>query len=193
MGSKYKKICVFCGSSPGRSADYAVNAERLADEFLRRGIGLVYGGASIGVMGKIADAMTAGGGEVTGVIPESLHKAGVSHGGLTELRIVSGMHERKALMHELSDGFIAMPGGLGTFEEIFEALTWAQLGFHSKPCGFLNTGGFYDKLTAFIDHAVAERFIKPAHRGMILSDPEPGGLLDKFELYSPRKIVKWLD
>lgn len=149
----------------------------------QRGIGLVYGGASIGLMGAVADAALAAGGEAIGVIPRALAEREVAHDGLTDLRVVGSMHERKAMMAELSDGFIALPGGLGTLEELFEIWTWAQLGSHRKPCAVLNAGGFYDPMLTFLDHVVAEAFISATHRGMLLVDDDAGRLLDKIEGY----------
>jgi hypothetical protein len=174
-----QRICVFCGSSPGRNPVYADAARSLAEVLVRRGIGLVYGAASVGVMGTLADAVLERGGEVAGVIPERLMTRERSHKSLTELHVVGGMHERKALMGGLSDGFIALPGGLGTLEEFFEVLTWNQLGIHSKPCGLLNAGGFYDALTDFLDHTVAEEFVSNAHRSFLMIDTDPDSLLDK--------------
>ncbi|MCP4722847.1 MAG: TIGR00730 family Rossman fold protein, partial [Desulfobacteraceae bacterium] len=155
-----KKICVYCGSSPGRHPEYVAAARFLAEELLSRKIGLVYGGAHVGIMGEIADTVLKGGGEVIGIMPRALVDKEVSHPGLTELKIVDSMHQRKAMMADLSHGFIALPGGLGTIEELFEALTWAQLGFHKKPCGLLNARGYYDHLSAFLDHTVEEKFVK---------------------------------
>lgn len=174
-----QRICVFCGSSPGRDPTYTDAARALADVLARRGIGLVYGGASVGVMGALADAMLERGGEVVGVIPEHLMDKERSHSGLTELHVVGDMHERKALMGGLSGGFIALPGGLGTLEEFFEVLTWNQLGIHSKPCGLLNAGGFYDALTDFLDHTVTEGFVSKAHRSFLMVDTDPDSLLDR--------------
>ncbi len=176
-----KKICVFCGSSSGRQPEYIEAAHKLANALTKRGIGLVYGGASVGIMREIADAVLSSGGEVIGVIPQALVDKEVSHKGLTELKVVSSMHERKAVMAELSDGFIALPGGLGTLEELFEVLTWSQLGFHNKPCGLLNVNGYYNKLSSFLDHAVDEEFVKMKHRELLLNEDNPGGLLALME------------
>ena len=178
-------VCVYCGSSSGRLAVYTDSAQQLAQALLQRDIGLVYGGASIGLMGEVADAVLAGGGRVTGVIPRALAKKEVAHSGLTELIVVDSMHERKARMAEAADGFIALPGGLGTLEELFEMLTWAQLGIHTKPCAMLDGNGYYNQLIAFLDHAVAEGFFKPVHRDMLLVDEDAGNLLDKMQVYSP--------
>ena len=188
-----KSICVYCGSNPGRDSRYVEGACSLVREMTVRNIGLVYGGASIGIMGAIADTALQEGGRVTGIIPQSLVDKEIAHKGLSELRIVASMHERKALMADLSDGFIALPGGLGTIEEIIEVLTWAQLGFHAKPCGLLNLGGYYDGLTAFLDHAVHEQFIKKEHHSLLIVDDNQRRLLDRFEAYrSPLQVNKWV-
>ena len=163
------RICVYCGSNPGRSASYEAAAKQLAATLVQQGIGLVYGGASVGIMGILADEMLTQGGEVIGVIPRLLVDKEVAHPGLTELKIVQSMHQRKAQMAELADGFIALPGGLGTLEELFEMLTWSVLGLHSKPCALLNVDGYYDLLCAFLEHARAEQFVKPEHHTMLLS------------------------
>jgi uncharacterized protein (TIGR00730 family) len=160
---------------------------------VNKNIGLVYGGASIGVMGEIADAVLKEGGEVIGVIPKELLVREAAHTGITELREVNTMHERKAMMAELSDGFIALPGGLGTIEEFFEIWTWAQLGIHRKPCGLLNAGRYYDKLIDFIDHAVSERFIKEIYRSMVFVEEQPHILLQKFESYEAPEVARWID
>src|SRR6185295_5632911 len=161
-----RKLCVFCGSSAGRESGYTALAVQLAHELAQRNIGIVYGGGRVGLMGALADAALAAGGQVIGVMPQALIDREIAHRGLTELRIVGSMHERKALMAELADGFIALPGGMGTFEELCEVLTWAQLGIHKKPCGCLNTLGYYDPLLALLDHATAEQFLKPEHRSL---------------------------
>jgi len=159
----------------------------------RRDITLVYGGGRVGLMGSIADAVLAQGGEVIGVIPEPLVAREVAHKGLTDLRIVGSMHERKALMAELSDAFVALPGGFGTLEEFCEITTWTQLGLHRKPCGLLNVSGYYDALLSFLDHAVSERFIRPEHRSVVLADTEPDGLLDKLKGFDAPELDKWID
>lgn len=187
-----KKICVYCGSSPGKHPAFLEAARELAKAFLERDIALVYGGASIGVMGEIADAMLAGGGEVIGVMPRSLVEREVSHSGLSELIVVESMHERKSVMAELSDGFVALPGGLGTLEELLEVLTWSQLGFHRKPCALYNTLQYYDKLSSFLDHAVEQQFVKPVHRSMLLMEDEPGPLLDAMASYESPQASKWI-
>jgi uncharacterized protein (TIGR00730 family) len=187
-----KTICVYCGSSPGLLPDYRESARQLGFELADRGLGLVYGGASVGVMGAVADAVLERGGKVTGVIPRSLATREVSHTGLDQLFVVGSMHERKAKMAELSDGFIALPGGWGTIEEIFEMLTWAQLGFHEKPCGLLNVASYYDSLFAFLESAIEQRFVKEEYRPMMMMDDSPGALLDRFSLYRAPKVKKWI-
>ena len=188
-----QRICVYCGSSPGRRPIYAENARRLAQSLVERGLGLVYGGASVGVMGVLADAVLAAGGEVVGIIPQGLVAKEVGHTGLSDLRVVDSMHERKALMADLADGFIALPGGFGTLEELFEIITWAQLGMHRKPCGLLNTEGYYDGLIAFLRHAAAERFVKDIQLDMLLVEQEPATLLERFSHYRAPAVPKWLD
>jgi len=175
------KICVFTGSSRGARAEYSDAARRLARRLVERGYGLVYGGGNVGLMGVIADAVLDGSGHVTGVIPDALVSQEVAHRGLSELRVVQSMHERKAVMADLSDGFIAMPGGIGTMEEFFEVLSWSQLGLHDKPCGLLNIGGYYDHLIRFMNHAVDQEFLKPKHRALLIVEEEPSRLLDRFE------------
>lgn len=186
-------ICVYCGSSPGRLDAYADGARTLAQALVERDLGLVYGGASVGIMGLVADAVLQRGGRVIGVIPEALERKELAHRGLTELHVTASMHERKMRMAELSDGFIALPGGIGTFEEIFEIWTWAQLGFHAKPCGLLNIAGYYDGLTHFLDHAVAERFVKPQHRAILHVEAEAATLLERFAHYQAPSAHKWVE
>ena len=188
-----KRLCVYCGSSSGRQPGYAQVARQLAHAMVSKNIDLVYGGASVGIMGEIANAVLGEGGDVIGVIPKGLFAKEVAHTGITELREVGSMHERKALMADLSDGFIALPGGLGTIEEIFEIITWSQLGMHRKPCGLLNVNNYYDKLIGFLDHAVSEQFIKATHRSTTLIDEYPDGLLEKFEAYKAPETAKWID
>lgn len=188
-----KRVCVFCGSSPGRNPAYAAAARALGDTLARRRLGLVYGGASVGLMGVVADAALAAGGEVVGILPKALAGKELAHPGLSELRVVPSMHERKAQMVELADGFIALPGGVGTLEELFEVLTWAQLGLHAKPCGLLDVAGYWRPLERFLDHAVAERFVKERHRRLVLVDDEPGRLLDAFARHAPLPEAKWID
>ncbi len=188
-----KRVCVFCGSSPGARPAYRAAAETFGALLATRGIGLVYGGASVGLMGAVADAALAAGGEVVGVLPRALATKELSHGRLTELRLVESMHERKAQMADLSDGFVALPGGVGTLEELFEILTWAQLGLHAKPCALLDADGYFAQLLAFLDHAVDERFVRPQHRAMLLVDDAPERLLDAMVRYRAPHVEKWLD
>lgn len=188
-----KSITVFCGSNSGFRPEYAEAAKNLASHLVERNIRIVYGGGKVGLMGIIADEVMRLGGEVVGIIPDSLEQREVGHRSITELKVVGSMHERKALMAELADGFIAMPGGIGTFEEFFEILTWAQLGFHEKPCGILNVAGYYNGLLALCDHAVTEGFLRPVHRQLILEDTEAASLLDKMENFRPKPTEKWLD
>lgn len=189
-----KQICVFCGSSPGASPEYLNAARQLGYTLADKDIGLVYGGAKVGMMGKIAEAVLEKRGRVIGVIPKDLVAKEVAFTELADLRIVDSMHERKALMADLSDGFIALPGGLGTIEEFFEVATWAQLGIHPKPCGLLNVKQYYNKLMEFLDHTVNEKFVELEHRSMILMDENPERLLQKFETYRPPTIdkAKWV-
>ena len=189
-----KRICVFCGSSPGARPEYLHAAKQLGYTLASKDIGLVYGGAKVGIMGKLAEAVLEKGGEVIGVIPKGLVEKEVAFTGLADLRVVDSMHERKALMADLSDGFIALPGGLGTIEEFFEVLTWAQLGIHPKPCGLLNVHHYYDRLMSFLDHAVNEKFVEAEHRSMILMDENLERLIQKFETYLPPNIdkAKWV-
>jgi uncharacterized protein (TIGR00730 family) len=187
-----KNITVFCGSNSGFRTEYAEAALTLAGLFAEQGIRLVYGGGNVGLMGIIADEVMRLGGEVIGIIPDALDQKEVAHRGITELRVVASMHERKAQMAELADGFIAMPGGIGTFEEFFEILTWAQLGFHDKPCAILNIAGYYDGLLALCDNAVAEGFLRPAHRQLILEDANPEILLEKMRNLTPLPVEKWI-
>ena len=186
------RICVFAGSSFGANGAYREAAVALADVLAERRIELVYGGGCVGLMGVLADAMLARGGRVIGVIPHTLMVREVGHRGLTELRVVDSMHERKATMAELSDGFVALPGGFGTLEETFEILTWAQLGLHGHPCGLLNIGGYFDALLAFLDHSVQQAFVRDAHRAMLLVDESPRRLLDRFSTYRSPNVEKWL-
>lgn len=183
MEAPNKKICVFTGSRRGIRPDYAHAAKALGRELIARGYGLVYGGGNVGLMNVIANAVLDLGGHVTGVIPDSLVSQEVAHRGLSELRVVSSMHERKALMAQLSDGFIALPGGIGTMEEFFEVLSWAQLGIHQKPCGLLNVSGYYDSLIQFLDYAVAQDFVKPKHRALVIIETQPSRMLDRFEAF----------
>jgi uncharacterized protein (TIGR00730 family) len=187
-----KRICVFCGSSPGSRPEYGAAAEEMAAELVRRNIGLVYGGGNVGLMGIIADSVRKAGGEALGVIPEHLMAREVGHGGLTKLHVVGSMHERKALMADLSDAFVAMPGGFGTLEEFCEVVTWTQLGLHAKPCGILNVLGYYSLLLKMFDHAVEERFLKPENRALVLAGESPAELLQALEEWRPVHVEKWL-
>lgn len=188
-----KRICVYCGSSNGTRPSYVEAARALGKSLVRRGLGLVYGGSNVGLMGALADTVIAQGGEVIGVIPEPLVAKEVAHAGLPDLRVVGSMHERKALMAELADGFIALPGGFGTLEEFCEIVTWVQLGLHRKPCGLLNVEGYYDGLLSFINHMMTESFVRPEYRSVVLTDSEADGLLDKFSKYEPPALKKWID
>ncbi len=187
-----KRICVFCGSNIGVNSLYRHAAEHLGRLLVQRGHGLVYGGGSVGLMGVIADAVLAAGGEVIGVIPEALATKELAHANVTVMHVVPGMHARKACMAELSDAFIAMPGGFGTFEELFEVITWAQLGLHHKPIGLLNVAGYFDTLVAFVDQAIAEGFIKPEHRQLIVVADQPEALLDALAHHRMPAVRKWI-
>lgn len=188
-----KSICVYCGSATGVSPAYANAARALAAEMVKRDIALVYGGGNVGLMGIIATEVLHLGGQVTGVIPTALLDKELGHDGLTKLHVVKDMHERKALMAELSDGFIAMPGGMGTMEELFEVLTWSQLGFHVKPIGILNVEGFYDGLISFLEHMVNQGFLSARQAMLMMSEHKPEQLLERFQHYQPMFTDKWLD
>jgi uncharacterized protein (TIGR00730 family) len=192
MEGAMRRLCVFCGSSKGDDPAYRQAAQVLGETLALSGIGLVYGGASVGLMGVIADAALGAGGEVTGVMPRALVEKEIAHSRLSDLRVVGSMHERKALMAELSDGFVALPGGIGTFEELFEAWTWAQLGHHRKPCALLNVRGFYDGLIAFLDKVVERGFLKAAHRSMLIVAQEPMELIERLRAYEPPAVPKWI-
>ena len=185
-----KRICVYCGSSPGFGPAYVEAAKNLGTEITRSGLQLVFGGAEVGLMGVVADAVIGAGGKAIGVIPKSFASK-VSHRGLADLRIVDSMHERKQLMFDLSDAFVALPGGFGTIEELTEILTWAQLGIHQKPCGLLNISGYYDSFLSFLDHAVAEEFVKQEHRNMLLVSDNPRSLFKLFSSYTIPTVEKW--
>jgi uncharacterized protein (TIGR00730 family) len=187
-----KRLCVFCGSSLGANPAYAEAAIALGTLLAQARIGLVYGGGNVGLMGVVADAALAAGGEVIGVIPRALADREIAHAGVTDLRIVDSMHTRKAMMADLSDAFIAMPGGVGTFEEFFEAVTWTQLGLHRKPCGLLNVQGFYTPLAVFIDQAVSDGFIRPVHRAGIIVDDNPARLLNTLSTIELPDVPKWI-
>ncbi|MDG9922151.1 MULTISPECIES: TIGR00730 family Rossman fold protein [unclassified Pseudomonas] len=188
-----KSVCVFCGASPGARPIYREAAENLGRSLAERGLTLVYGGGAVGLMGVVADAALAAGGEVIGIIPQSLERAEIGHKGLTRLEVVDGMHARKARMAELADAFISLPGGLGTLEEMFEVWTWGQLGYHAKPLGLLEVDGFYARLTDFLDHLVAERFVREAHRAMLQVGASPAELLDRLAAWQPTAAPKWVD
>jgi uncharacterized protein (TIGR00730 family) len=188
----FQRICVYCGSNHGARPAYAAAARELGTLLAQRGIGLVYGGGRVGLMGTLADAALAAGGSVIGVIPQVLVAKEVAHLQLTELRVVDSMRERKAMMAELADAFISLPGGFGTLEEFSEILTGMQLGLHQKPHALLNVEGFYDPLLAFFDHAAAESFIRPAHRELVIAEPEPARLLDLLARARPPLVEKWI-
>ncbi|HSG89950.1 MAG TPA: TIGR00730 family Rossman fold protein [Pseudomonadales bacterium] len=185
-------VCVYCGSSPGRRPLYAEAARDLAEALVARDLTLVYGGASVGIMGTVADAVLERGGRVIGVIPQALHDKEVAHHGLTELLVTESMHARKLAMAERADAFVALPGGIGTLEELFEMWTWAQLGMHARPCGVLNVGGYFDSLVAFLDHARDEAFLRPAHRDMLCVEDDPERLLARFDAWAAPDLGKWI-
>jgi uncharacterized protein (TIGR00730 family) len=187
-----RRLCVFCGSSEGRDPAYRQAARALGETLAANGIGLVYGGAAVGLMGALADAALGAGGEVSGVMPRALVEKEIAHNRLSDLRVVGSMHERKALMAELSDGFVALPGGIGTFEELFEMWTWAQLGHHGKPCALLNVRGFYNGLIAFLDQVAERGFMKGAHRAMLIVGQEPMELIERLRAYEPPAVSKWI-
>jgi uncharacterized protein (TIGR00730 family) len=189
-----RRLCVFCGSSPGARPAYGEAAKELARLLVAEGIGLVYGGGQVGLMGRLADAVLAEGGEVIGVLPESLVAKEIGHPGVRDLRVVGSMHERKALMAELSDAFVALPGGLGTVEELFEVYTWTQLGLHDKPCALLDVDGYYAGIASFLAHAVEERFLREDHRSMLIVERDPRVLVERLKRFEPGAIVpKWID
>lgn len=188
-----RRICVFCGSNPGARQEYGEAARALGEALVARGLGLVYGGAGVGIMGVIADAVMSRGGEAIGVIPEALVSRELAHPRLSELHVVATMHERKARMVDLADGFIALPGGFGTLDETFEVLTWAQLGMHTKPCGLLDVAGYFADLFRFLDHTVAEQFVRPEHRELVLLERDPAALLDAMAAYTPPALPKWIE
>jgi uncharacterized protein (TIGR00730 family) len=189
-----RRLCVFCGSSPGARPAYGAAAEELGRLLVEEGIGLVYGGGQVGLMGRLADAVLSAGGEITGVLPRALVAKEIGHPGLSDLRVVGSMHERKALMADLSDGFVALPGGLGTVEELFEVYTWSQLGLHLKPCALLDVDGYYEGIATFLSHAVEERFLRDDHRDMLIVEREPSTLIERLRRFEPAAIVpKWID
>ena len=187
-----RRVCVYCGSNTGRRPEYADAARELADVLVRHELELVYGGADLGIMGILANAVLEQGGKVHGVIPQMLMDKEIAHRELTELHVVASMHARKTRMAALSSGFIAMPGGYGTLEEIIEIITWGQLRFHDKPCGLLNINGYFDQLLAFLDHANGEGFLRKANRDMLLVDANPAGLVRQFERYTAPHVEKWI-
>ncbi len=188
------RVCIFAGSSPGARPEYAAAARALATELVRRRLGVVYGGGSVGLMGVLADTALGEGGEVIGIIPRGLANRELAHAGLTELRVVASMHERKALMAALADAFIALPGGLGTFEETLEVLTWSQLGIHRKPVGVLNVAGYFEDLRGMLTHAVAEKFVRPEYLALLLFEDQAASLLDALAAWQPPAISRaWVD
>ena len=187
-----RSVCVFCGSNAGARDAYMEAARRAGRSIAEHGLTLVYGGAAVGLMGAVADAALAAGGKVVGVIPKALVQREIAHKGLTELLEVTSMHERKALMADRSDAFLALPGGAGTMEETIEAWTWGQLGHHAKPVGLLNVEGFFDALLTFFDHQCRERFMRPEHRDMLIVESDPDRLLARFETYHPPVVEKWI-
>jgi uncharacterized protein (TIGR00730 family) len=188
-----KSICVYCGSNFGERGSYLKAAQDLGVKMAEREITLIYGGGNVGLMGAIADSVIAAGGKAIGVMPQSLVDKEVAHTGLSDLRVVGSMHERKSLMADLADGFIALPGGLGTLEEFCEVATWTQLGVHQKACGLLNIGGFYDGLLSFLNHATDEKFIRPEHRSIVLAEEDPVELIKKLSQFEVPIVHKWID
>ena len=189
-----ERICVFCGSSPGARPEYVEVTRELAELLAGAGIGVVYGGGGVGLMGALADAVIGAGGELTGVIPRALVDREVAHRDVMDMRVVGSMHERKALMAELSDAFVALPGGIGTLEELFEVYTWAQLGLHHKPCALLNVAGYYDGIAEFLAHAVTERFLRQETRELLMVETDPSALIEKLRTFEPPAVVpKWID
>jgi uncharacterized protein (TIGR00730 family) len=191
--SEIRRVAIFCGSNPGARPEYVAATRLLGELLCERGIGVVYGGSSVGLMAALADTMLENGGDIIGVIPRMLVEREVANDALSDLRIVESMHERKAMMAELADGFIAQPGGIGTLEEFFEIWTWGQLGMHDKPCGLLNVAGYFDPLLQFLDRAVTEKFVREVHRGMVVVESDPAELLARFEAYEPPRVVKWIN
>jgi len=188
-----KRVCVYLGSNPGNNPAYAEATVALGQELAARKIELVYGGSSTGLMGRLADSCLAAGGSVIGIIPKLLEEKEIAHKWLTEIHVVNSMHERKQLMADFSDGFIALPGGIGTLEEFFEVLTWNQIGYHAKPCGLLDVSGYYKCMTDHLDRMVEEGFVVPEHRRMVMTSPNPGDLLDMFSNYDPPRVEKWIE
>ena len=189
-----ERICVFCGASPGARSEYADAARELASLLTAEGIGVVYGGGGVGLMGALADAVIGAGGELTGVIPRALVDREIAHRDVMDMRVVGSMHERKALMADLSDAFVALPGGIGTLEELFEVYTWAQLGLHRKPCALLNIEGYYDGIEDFLAHAVGERFLREETRELLMVETDPAALIERLRTFEPPVVVpKWID
>jgi len=188
-----RRLCVYAGSNTGARPEYAAAAAALAERMAARGIGLVYGGGKVGLMGVLADTILGAGGEAVGVMPQPLVNREIAHTGLTDLEVVGSMHERKALMAELADGFVAVPGGIGTLEELVEVFTWSKLGIHAKPCGVLDVAGFYAGLSGLLDHMVREDFLRAEERAGLVSASEPGALLERLEAWEPVTVTKWLD
>jgi uncharacterized protein (TIGR00730 family) len=191
--SEIRRLAVFCGSNPGARPDYVDAARSFGRLLSERGIGIVYGGSNVGLMAALADTMLDELGDIIGVIPRMLVQREVANTALSDLRIVDSMHERKAMMAELADGFVALPGGIGTLEEFFEIWTWGQLGMHQKPCGLLNVAGYFDPLLEFLDRAVSEKFVRDVHRQMVVVESDPSMLLERFEAYQPPHVVKWIN
>jgi uncharacterized protein (TIGR00730 family) len=190
---RFARVCVFCGSSAGVDPRFSASAGVLGTLLAERGISLVYGGGAVGMMGAVADAALAAGGEVIGVIPQGLWRREVGHPKVRDMRVVGTMHERKAAFAELADAFVALPGGLGTLEELFEIWTWSQLGIHRKPCGLLNAAGYFDDLLAFLDHAVSTGFIRETYRSMLVVEESPARLLEALASYRPPRVTQWMD
>jgi uncharacterized protein (TIGR00730 family) len=189
-----ERICVFCGASPGARPEYAEAASELARLLVADGVGVVYGGGGVGLMGVLADAVLAEGGEIIGVIPRALVDREIAHRDVTDMRVVGSMHERKALMAELAEAFVALPGGIGTLEELFEVYTWAQLGLHGKPCALLNVEGYYDGVAAFLAQAVEERFLYQETRDLLMVERDPAALIERLKAFEPRAVIpKWID
>jgi uncharacterized protein (TIGR00730 family) len=188
-----ERICVFCGASPGARPEYRTSAAELARLLAAEGIGVVYGGGGVGMMGALADAVLAEGGKITGVIPRSLVDREIAHPDVRDMRVVGSMHERKALMAELADAFVALPGGIGTLEELFEVYTWAQLGLHRKPCALLNVEGYYDAVADFLSHAVTERFLREETRELLMVESDPATLIERLHSFEPPTgVPKWI-
>jgi uncharacterized protein (TIGR00730 family) len=189
-----RRVCVFCGSSPGARAAYAEATAELARLLVADGIGVVYGGGQVGLMGVLGDTVMAAGGDAIGVMPQALVDREIAHPGLSDLRVVGSMHERKALMADLSDAFVALPGGVGTLEELFEVYTWSQLGLHRKPCALLDVDDYYTGIVDFLEHAVRERFVREDHRAMLMVDRDPRRLIDRLREFEPERVQpKWID